>query len=114
MNDEFRTKYGAWESNGLTDPDSYFSEPRIDVDLTDKELAKITRLRLISDPGFPVWDVSYCHGELKDGTKVRVQLPRHQFKKKWLKNDLVSMCKEAGVFAKGLGLLNDDNISKCQ
>jgi len=75
-------------------------------------LAKITRLRLVTDVGFPWFDVSYCYGELKDGTPVRVQLPYHQFSRKFLKRDLVQMCKERGLYAKGLGLLDDSVISK--
>jgi hypothetical protein len=83
-----------------------------EVDLTDPELKKITRLRLISDAGFPLWDLSYCYGELKDGTPVRVHLPQWQFSKKNLKGELIAMAKEAKVFAKGLGLLDDSVISK--
>lgn len=81
------------------------------VHLTDPRLAKVTRLRLITDPGFPMWDLSYCYGELKDGTPVYVQLPWHQFSRRGLKNDLIQMCRESGLYAKGLGLLDDSVIS---
>lgn len=47
----------------------------------DKRLAKIVRLRLLSDPGFPVWDVNYCYGQLKDGGYCRVELPWSQLPK---------------------------------
>ena len=56
------------------------------VDWKDPLLAKIVRLRLLSDPGFPSWDVSYCYGVLKDGTKVTVQLPFNQIPKRWKGN----------------------------
>ena len=58
----------------------YHSEP-IDrtVYWTEPNL-KITRLRLISDRGFPYWDVSYCHGRVGD-KKVRVSLPFSQIPK---------------------------------
>jgi hypothetical protein len=77
----------------------------------DDNLAKITRLRLLSDPGLPWWDMSYCYGELKDGTPVRVTLPTWNFGKHTLKRDLIAMGKEHGVYVKGLGMLDDAVIS---
>lgn len=111
---DFRTKYGAWETNGLEDADGYFSVEREQVALSDRRLRRITRLRLISDPGHPYWDVSYCHGVLKDGTQVRVLIPELSFLKRNLKGDIIAMAKREGVFAKGIGLLDDSVISKCQ
>lgn len=81
------------------------------VDLGDPTLARIIRLRLVSDPGFPAWDVSYCYGRLTDGTYVRVNLPWYQFSKRKLKAELIEMCREAQVFGKGLGLFDPDVIS---
>lgn len=79
------------------------------VDLTDPELGRITRLRLLGDRDFPFLDLSYCHGELKDGTPVRVQLPRHQFPKRGLCRALVEMCQQAKVYGKGIGI-TDPNV----
>jgi hypothetical protein len=111
------TDYGVYETNGITEEGHKFRE-EIDrsrnIWIDDPELARIERLRLISDPGFPVWDLSYCWGVLKDGTKVTVKLTRSQFGKRTLKAELIEMCKELGVYAKGLGLLEECNISKCQ
>lgn len=45
---------------------------------------RVTRLRLISDPGFPWWDISYCHGYIGD-EPVRVELPVSQLKKSGFK-----------------------------
>jgi hypothetical protein len=60
----------------------------------------------------PGYDLSYCWGTLKDGTKVRVTLPQHQFRSgHGLIPDLVRMCKAAGVYGKGLGILDDHVIS---
>lgn len=81
------------------------------VDLTDNRLNRITRLRLVTDPGFPFYDLSYCYGQLDDGTPVRVQLPWHQFSRRHLNRDLIAMCKEAGVYGKALGLFNHDVVS---
>jgi hypothetical protein len=110
-----RDEYGVLESNPIND-DIRATRDAIDYDnpvwLDDTRLARITRLRLVSDPGFPMWDLSYCYGELKDGTPVYVNLPQHQFSKRNLKGDLIAMCKELKVYAKGLGLLDDSVISK--
>lgn len=98
----------AHETGSLVDPTAYHSIDRsLTVDLTDPRLARVTRLRLLTDRDFPYWDLSYCHGVLKDGTEVRVQLPVYQFsKRKPLKVAIVDMAREAGVYAKGLGLLD--------
>ena len=67
------------EVNGLVNGIEYHNsrneqEGGIDtVDWTVDGL-EITRLRLLSDPGFPFWDVSYCHGVL-NGRHVNVRLP---------------------------------------
>ncbi len=103
-------RYGVHETNGMTEDVARVREA-IDhgnpVLLEDKRLGKITRLRLLSDPGFPFWDVSYCYGELKDGTPVRVSLPWGQIPKKGgLSRNIVEMCKEVGVYGKGLGILD--------
>lgn len=115
MSDQLiRGRYGVLESNGWTGDEvqSWLDEIDGEVDLDDPRLAKIARLRLLSDPGFPLYDVSYCYGILKDGTKVRVRLPRFQFSKRRLKGELLEMCKEAGVYAKGLGLFEPETISR--
>lgn len=62
---------------------------------------KITRLRLLSDPGFPVWDLSYCHGVL-DGKHVDVQLPFSQLPKRGMKSFLYNEAKQTGKFINGL------------
>ena len=69
---------------------------------------RVARLRLLSDPGFPVWDVSYCHGKL-NGKNVRVELPFTQLPKKNFKQFIINEAKKENLFAKGLGIL--DNIS---
>lgn len=102
------------ESNPITDEIKEIRESidhQAPVDLGDPRLAKITRLRLVTDPGFPLYDLSYCYGELKDGTNVRVLLPWHQFSKRNLKQDLVKMCQSVNVYGKGLGLLDPSVIS---
>lgn len=109
-----RSHYGAAETNGLVNPDAYHDE----VDYSrrtafeDSDLVSIVRLRLISDPGYPVWDLSYCHGRTQDGTLVPVDLPRSTFPKRGLHRALVQMAAGAGRYGKGMGLL--DAVSTCQ
>jgi hypothetical protein len=107
-------EYGNIETNPIT-AEVVAAREAIDhqapVDLVDERLARITRLRLISDRGFPMWDLSYCYGVLTDGTPVRVRLPWHQFSKRNLKGDLIAMCRESGVYGKRLGLLDNEVLS---
>lgn len=81
---------------------------------------RVTRLRCISDRGFPYWDISYCHGML-NGEYVSVQLPFHQIPKPYApeaeregfgRGFIINAAKRDGVFAKGLGIL--DAISQTQ
>lgn len=79
------------------------------VPWTEKGLY-ITRLRLLSDPGFPAWDVSYCYGTLDGGkTFVRVSLPFSQLPKRGMVRAIVQHAKRDGVYARGNGAL--DNLS---
>lgn len=109
-----RGRYGVLESNHWdgTQVREWLDDIDETVDLADPRLARIARLRLLSDPGFPYWDVSYCYGVLKDGSRVRVRLTRHQFSKRALKAELIEMCREAGVYGKGLGLFEPETISR--
>jgi hypothetical protein len=61
----------------------------------------ITRLRLLSDPGHPEWDVSYCYGEI-DGKAVQVRLPFSYLPKRNMKSALYAEAKLSGKFIKGL------------
>lgn len=104
--------YGVRENNPL--PKGYKGpEARGTVYWTDKNLARITRLRLVSDPGFPMWDVSYCWGVLKDGTEVEVSLPFSQLDKtpgRWntgaMQKDIIRHARRDRVYAKGLGIFS--------
>ena len=107
---DINTKYGAWESNPISEADHEFRES-IDymarpTPLDDPQLASIQRLRIIGfEPGYPFVDVSYCYGTLKDGTHVRVQMPQSQMPRRW-RPWLVKWAKENGVYLKGLGLFD--------
>lgn len=79
------------------------------VDWTEPHL-RITRLRLLSDPGLGFWDVSYCHGTLAHtGEYVRVDLPFSQLPKRGFRRAIVEYAIRDGVHARRLGAL--DNLS---
>lgn len=99
------------ESNGLVDGIKYHRERGQvrRVDWSEPHL-RVTRLRLLSDPGFPVWDVSYCHGVLAHtGELVDVEVPFQQLPKRGFKAAIVAWARREGVYAHGLGILT--NIS---
>lgn len=109
--------YGAVEVNGMDDHvralrDAVHNGDGEIVDLGDKRLGRITRLRLVTDRDVPFWDLSYCYGTLKDGSAVRVRLPQSQFPRQGLNQSLVQMCKSVGAFGKGLGIFDPEVISK--
>lgn len=108
-----REMYGAVETNGLMpgEQQRLLDELSGTVDWTDKSLAKIVRLRLLTDPGFPMYDISYCYGRTQDGALVRVRLPFHQLTKRKWKSEIIEWAKRDRVFAKGLGLFDPEVVS---
>lgn len=101
-----RDIYGTKETNGLIDGPAYHAEraAAATVEWTEPGLI-ITRLRLLSDPGFPLFDVSYCHGVL-DGEPVDVLLPFSQLPKKGISRAIIEYAKKDRVYAKGIGILD--------
>jgi hypothetical protein len=51
-----------------------------------------------------MWDVSYCHGVLKDFTPVIVDLPFNQLPKKNMFGEIIKYARQDKVYAKGLGV----------
>ena len=78
----------------------------ITVNWTDRALSRITRLRLLTEPGFPLYDVSYCWGVLNDGTKVRVELPFDQLPRKNMRGAIIEAAKHDRVYASGPGVFD--------
>jgi hypothetical protein len=89
-------------------------------EVTLSELAarggRIVRVRWIGGDYIPgrgkCYDLSYVHGEI-GGKRVRLShlpaaflIPRRE-----LKGEMIRWAKEEGVYAKGLGLLDDGNWS---
>lgn len=96
------------ETNPLENPNEYHNNVTSSIEeivpWTTKGL-KITRLRILSDPGFPYWDISYCHGTL-NGKSVEVSLPFSQIPKKGFNKFIVTQAIRDKVYAKRLGILN--------
>jgi len=102
----YRNVYGARESNGLVNGNEYHKEFQgaRTVPWTEPGL-KVTRLRLLSDPGYPAWDVSYCHGEV-NGEKVHVELPFSDLPKRRTRRAIVHYAIKDRVNAKQMGVFN--------
>ncbi len=94
------------EVNGLVNGIAYHNsrhEQEGGVETVDWDIdgLEITRLRLLSDPGFPFWDVSYVHGIL-NGRHVNVRVPFSDLPKYKMKAALYKEAKATGKFIKGL------------
>ena len=103
------------EINSLTDSGISHNDTEATVHITDPDLREIIRIRLVTDRGFPMWDMSYAIGRLADGTQVRVIGLPYQLPKKGTVSTLIRWCKEDGVNLPSLvrgGYVNDV-ISKC-
>ena len=78
---------------------------------------KVIKVRFIGGDYIPgrgkCYDLSYATGQLADGTMIRIeQLPAmFLIPRRNLKRELVNWAKDAGVFAKGLGMLDEGNWS---
>lgn len=113
-----RNHHGAFESNGLVDGAGYHASTdySFTYDLAGVKAAggRITRVRLLTERcgGQLLADVSYIHATLPDGTVVPVQseighlTPYHR-----LKGEFIRWAKAQGVYAKGIGLLDEANWS---
>lgn len=106
------------ETNGL-DLIGYDYHERVNYaeELSLREVAdrggKITRLRILGggpSDGFRC-DISYCHATLPNGDTVPVRVNASTGFIRSLKGDLIEWAKSEGVFAKGLGLLDENNWS---
>jgi len=102
---------GANETNPLWMSEVRHDTVEVHCTLGDSRLARITRLRLLTDPGCPFFDISYVYGVLKDGRHCRIDGAPQSLRRRNLKGDLIAWAREEGVNAKALGLLDDNNWS---
>lgn len=105
------------ETNGLLDGTAYHNGVDYADEMTLGNFAaaggKITRLRILGggpSDGF-MCDTSYCHGVLPDGRIVPISGGPMCFPVCRTKATLIDWAKEEGVFAKGIGLLDEGNWS---
>jgi hypothetical protein len=109
--------YGINETNPLIGRVDYdtFGEP---VTLRELEAqgGKITRVRMLTEPGTPFLDVSYVHGELADGTPVQIiglqvgTLRKGKGSVPYM-SDMIAWAKAERVYGKRLGLLDTSRWS---
>uniref|UniRef100_A0AAU6R6Z3 CYTH domain-containing protein n=1 Tax=Micrococcus phage Kurnik TaxID=3092208 RepID=A0AAU6R6Z3_9CAUD len=97
------------ETNPLVDGAAYHANTKLEVSLKELEErgGKITRVRVFRERTF--YEISYIHGEI-DGVQVRVT-GMEVGPTRFIKRELVERAQEQGVFAKGLGLLDEANWS---
>lgn len=73
------------------------------VPLSDPRLARVTRIRLIgASREYPMWDLSYAYGQLKDGSNVRLYLEKDRFGRFTYKRELIELAKATGRFIPGI------------
>lgn len=67
---------------------------------------KISRVRMLQEAGRV--DISYIHATLKDGSvvPVRITCNSHLIPRNKIMGEFIEWAKDEGVFAKGLGLLD--------
>lgn len=95
------------ETCGLENPRAYHAQVTERIERTvywTEPGLRITRLRLVSEPCFPFWDVSYCHGFIGE-EPVQVSLPFDQLPKGSVSGSIIAYAKDDHLYAKGTGIL---------
>jgi hypothetical protein len=114
-------KYGVKFTGELVGHE-YHEQVSYDNQMTLAEVAagggRITRVRVLAQrwPSGYMCDISYIHATLADGTLAPVILGGDVFSGALWGNDglkarMIGWAKEEGVFAKNLGLLDENNWS---
>lgn len=109
---------GAFESNGLVDGAAYHASVDYTRTWSLAEVAEakgqITRVRILTERTYSgtFCDISYIHASLPGGQTVNVQIGVGNLTPlRSLKGEMIKWAQREGVFAKGLGLLNEGNWS---
>lgn len=79
----------------------------------DKRLVKITRFRMLTDPTFPMWDISYVYGLMNIGGQLvncRVSVPFNQLSRKLWWSEIKGWARRENVNIYKLGIW--DAVSK--
>lgn len=105
-------RYGVQESNPVWMGEYDHTDINYDVycHLSDPDLVKVDRIRLLTEGGYPYYDISYVWGTLKDGTHVRVSVDEQHLPRvrpgKSLNSILVDWASKYGRHAKRLGMFD--------
>lgn len=95
--------YRVNETNPLENAQAYHDEERIKVYfeyLSSKDDIELERLRLLTDPDFSHYDISYIH-IIYNGQKAELlNFPMTQIPKIGWKETLIDICKEHNIFIK--------------
>lgn len=112
-----RSYYQVDETFGLENPEQYHSEVNYEELVSLREVqdrkGQITRVRILAEvrPGYGyTCDVSYIHATI-DGKVYPVNVMVSSGLLRELKKDLIEWAKAEGVYAKGIGLLDEGNWS---
>lgn len=103
-----RQYYGVRETQPIVDGYNFDRETISLRELADGK-GRVTRVRILKEG--PYCDISYIHGQLGDGTDVRINVQVGSGRYFGLKGEFIAWAKEEGVYAKGLGLLDEGNWS---
>jgi hypothetical protein len=112
--DRLARDYGVQETNSLPDGGhdwaNFEDEPMTLGELQDAG-GKVSRLRMLTDPGCPFLDVSYVQGVLPNGRNVTIHGLQVMSLRKGkgsvpYARDIIEWAKAEGVYAKGLGMLD--------
>jgi len=114
-------RFNPNETNGLIDGQAYHASVDYERAYTladvKAEGGRISRVRLLTEWHGPnvgrLADVSYIHAELPGGKTVPVQVGGECFciPMNKIKAEFINWAKREGVFAKGIGLLDEGNWS---
>lgn len=110
---DLAVRYGVQETNPLWASEATHENVDYDVFVTlgSPEVKRVVRLRLLTEPGYPYYDISYVYVELKDGRYARLSNAPMHLPRRNTKAALIAWAKEEKAYAKGLGLLDESNWS---
>lgn len=107
--------YGVQESNPLSDAGhnwENFEEDAITLAELQARGGRISRLRFLTEAGYPYMDVSYVQGVLPNGRNVSINIQgdcsrirKGRGSEPYI-SDLITWAKDEGVYGKGIGMLD--------
>jgi len=106
--------YGVRETNPLGPEGHNFDNFERDA-MTLAELqargGRVSRLRFLTEPGYPYVDISYVHGVLPNGRNVHINVTDSPRLRKGRGSepfmaDMIEWAKGEGVFGKKIGMLD--------